>query len=134
MNEQPDSFELRSRAAFDDSVARLDAATRSRLTQARHAALTVGPRRFASSLWRSVAPASGLVAATLVALLLWNRHGAPVVPDFLAPQTTGIEDLELLADSDALDIADADSPDFYEWAAAADEPGADEDAGEVRGT
>jgi hypothetical protein len=129
------AFERRSRAAFDDSVARLDGATRSRLTQARHAALTVGPRRdLTGSLWRRIAPAGGLAAAVLVALLLWNRHGTPVVPDFLAPQASGYDDLELIADADALDLADVDGLEFYEWAAVANEPGADDEAGEVRGT
>jgi hypothetical protein len=129
------AFERHSRAAFDASVARLDGATRSRLTQARHAALAVGPRRdLAQSLWRRIAPAGGLAAAVLVALVLWNRHGAPVVPDFTAPQAYGYDDLELIADADALDLADVDGLEFYEWAAATNDSGADDDAGEVRGT
>ncbi|MEO7773162.1 MAG: hypothetical protein ABIT36_01565 [Steroidobacteraceae bacterium] len=133
MTAQPDPFEHGAKAAFDDSIARLDAATRSRLTQARHAALAVGPRRELAPWWRNAAPAGGLAAAVLVALVLWNRSGAPVLPDLSTAQTSRFDDLELIADADALDLADVDNFEFYEWAATQDE-GADEGNGEVRGT
>jgi hypothetical protein len=115
-------FEQRVRALLDDSAARLDGRTRSRLTQARYAALeqlAAHPRR---SLWRSWAPAGAVAMAVLATLLYVGQRGAD------APLTNpaggaAIDDLELLADADALELTselDAELDyDFYEWAAAA---------------
>jgi hypothetical protein len=134
-DDTPSPFERRSRAAFDASVAQLDGATRSHLTQARNAVLAAAPRHeLAHSLWRRVAPAGSLATAVLVAFVVWNRQGAPVVPELLAPQPSGYDDLELIADAEAIDLADVDGLEFYEWAAVANEAGAEDDTGEVRGT
>ena len=58
-------FERRTKRVFDDSVAGLDAATRSRLTQARHRALE--ERQSARGGWRwSLVPAGTLAATALV--------------------------------------------------------------------
>jgi hypothetical protein len=89
-------LERRSRALLEDSAANLDGRVRSRLTQARHAA----------------------VAAALLGALIYVRNGPGVLPAS-APAANGAEDLELLADADALQLAeDAGDYEFYEWAAA----------------
>src|ERR1700690_3076999 len=102
MNERSnDSFEERSRTLFQDSVEGLDFALRSRLTQARNAALeAAAPRR---SSWYSriavLAPA-GVTAAAVLAAFLWlgsplGQQAATVVDG-----QSNYEALEIVASSD----------------------------------
>ena len=79
------AFERRTKRLFDDSVAALDAATRSRLTQARHRALEERPvvRGRRASWW--LLPAGSIAAAALVWLTLWQ---APP-PSETVPAQTG---------------------------------------------
>jgi anti-sigma-K factor RskA len=107
-------FEQRTRQFLNDSAEQLPASVRSRLTQARYAALASRPfwRRSSAFRW---APAG---AAAVVALLLWvvPRGESPLVSPFASATP---EDLALLADTDALQLGgeqDVDA-DFYEWAA-----------------
>ena len=115
-------FEERTRATLDESTARLDGRVRSRLTQARHAALqelAARPRAFWYA-WlhsRALAPAGAMTAAVLVAVMLWSGH-TPGGGAAVAETGTAIEDLELLADSDALELSSDGDYDFYQWAAA----------------
>jgi anti-sigma-K factor RskA len=108
-------FEQRTRAVLEDSVSRLDGRTRSRLTQARYAALEQG-RRSQRLWWRAFAPAGAVAAAAVLAIALWVGR-----PGLDAPLSASqpFDDLELLADNDAFDLAeDSVDLDFYEWAAA----------------
>jgi ferric-dicitrate binding protein FerR (iron transport regulator) len=110
-------FEQRARALLEDSVLRIDGRVRSRLNQARHAALEAASRP--PSFWRrfSLMPAaSAVAAAVLIAFVLWpHSHQGDTIIE------TGhgtVEDLDLLADGDALDLVsdEADGGAFYEWA------------------
>ena len=130
-------FEDRTRSTLDDSVAGLDGRVRSGLTQARHAALDqLAAQRNGPTGWRSVlqlrllAPAGAMAAAALVAVVLWGGRVPVSGNALLADGASPIEDLELLADKDALAVSADGDYDFYEWAAAQDEAG----AGESRGT
>ena len=64
--------------------------------------------------------ASAVAAAALVAFVLWphsyQRQADPLVADGGGHAT--VEDLDLLADGDALDLVsdETDSGAFYEWA------------------
>jgi hypothetical protein len=126
-NEETTEFERHTRALLEESVSRVDGRIRSRLNQARHAALEEASRR--PSFWQrfSMMPAAGAVAATvLVAFVLWpHAHQS----DSMLPENGhAAEDLELLADSDALDLVSEESEEgaFYEWAvdqADSNEPG-----------
>jgi anti-sigma-K factor RskA len=117
-------FERNARTVLEESVLRLDARTRSRLNQARHAALQAAeaPRR---GWWRSFAlmPAAGAAAALLVAVTLWHREPAGELP-VLAAQSASAEDMDLLTDSEGLDLMEGGDGSFYEWAAAQAENGA----------
>jgi hypothetical protein len=111
-------FEQQARALLEDSVLRVDGRIRSRLNQARHAAVEAASRR--PSYWRrlSLMPAaSAIAAAVLVALVLWRpwHHGESLVTKGAGAT---VEDLDLLADSDALDLVsdETDGGAFYEWA------------------
>jgi hypothetical protein len=114
-------FEQHARAVLEDSVLRVDGRVRSRLSQARYAAVEAASRR--RLFWRrfSLMPAAGAVAATvLIAFVLWpHSHQLDSIVE-VAHGTGTVEDLDLLADSDALDLVSSEEPDaggaFYEWA------------------
>jgi hypothetical protein len=113
-------LERRSRALLEQSAANLDGHVRSRLTRARHAALAAQRPDRARRAWLSWAPA-GALAAGVLGVLVYVRHGHGLLPGSAPPASGGgAEDLELLADADALQLAeDAGDYDFYEWAAGA---------------
>ena len=118
-------FERNARAVLEESVLRIDARTRSRLNQARHAALeaAAAPRR---GFWHSftLMPAAGAAAAVLlVAVTLWHRQPAGELP-VLAAQPAAAEDMDLLTDAEGLDLMEGGDGSFYEWAAAQAENGA----------
>ena len=132
MNEQSRiPLEDRSRELFQDSVDGLDMRLRSRLTQARHAALEAAsassrrPWLFRMSLW---APAAGLTGAAVLGMALW--FGPPVGHHVVTAnenQASNIEDLDIVASSDdgsgdPMDMLQ-DDIDFYDWANKAANPG-----------
>ena len=123
-----DAFEERSRALFLESVEGLDFALRSRLTQARSAALEAAARR---PSWFSriglLAPA-GVTAAAVLGAFLWlgspmGQHAGTVPND----GQSNLEDLELVASTDegsgdAMDMLQ-DDIEFYDWAEKVANPG-----------
>jgi len=117
-NEALTAFERNARSVLEAGVARIDARTRSRLTQARHAALAAADRS-RRPLWRSLTlmPAAGaMAAALLVAVVLWHREPTGQAPD--EPRMAAVEDMDLLSDSEGLDLMEGWDGSFYEWAAA----------------
>ena len=112
MSEQT-PFEKRAKEVLDESAGRLDGRTRSRLTQARHAALArlEQPQRFG---WRAYVPAGAAAGAAVLAVVMYT--GKPNTDPALGPSP--VEDIELLADADAPDfVDDGEDLEFYEWAA-----------------
>jgi RNA polymerase sigma-70 factor (ECF subfamily) len=109
-------LERRSRALLQQSADALPGAVRSRLTQARYAALAARPVG-AHSFARRWVPAGAAVAAALALLVVYVPRGHEVVETPLA--NAGLEDIELLSDNDAmpLDVDQDVDDDFYEWAA-----------------
>jgi hypothetical protein len=109
-------FEQRARALLLQSAEELPGAVRSRLTQARHAALAARPARVPSFARRWV-PAGAAVAAALALLIVYVPHGGSSMENPVA--NAGLEDIELLTDNDAVPLnGDQDvDDDFYEWAA-----------------
>jgi hypothetical protein len=118
--EMSSEFEQQALALLEDSVTRIEGRIRSRLNQARHAAIAEASRsRGGLSLLRRftlMPAASAVAAAALVAFVFWPH--SPHTYQAAAPASA--EDLDLLADSDALDLVsdETDSGAFYEWAAA----------------
>ena len=116
-----ESFEERSRALFHDSVEGLDFALRSRLTQARHAAVEAASARrrpwfFRLGVWT---PTAGVTAAAVLGVFLWvgsplGQHAVTV-----ADGQPNLEELDIVASSeesgDAMDMLQ-DDIDFYDWA------------------
>ena len=114
-------FEQRVRAAFDESVASMDAATLSRLRRARHQALDATAKAAKPAVgWRTFAPVGALAAGVLAAALLLRmptddtgRAGATASR---APQSAAQEPLELLAAGEDFELATAEEDlDFYAW-------------------
>jgi hypothetical protein len=117
-----DAFEERTRTLFQESVEGLDFATRSRLTQARTAALAAATAKRQPWFLRARAwtPAAGVTAAAVLGAFLWlgsplGEH-AVTVPD----GQSNLEDLDIVASTDegsgdTMDMLQ-DDIEFYDWA------------------
>jgi uncharacterized protein YfaA (DUF2138 family) len=104
-------FEKRTQEVLEESTARLDGRTRSRLTQARHAALARLDRPRARS-WRTWVPAGAAAAAAGLVVVMYAGRPGPV-----AAPPVAVEDSEILADVEAPDVTvDSDELEFNEWA------------------
>lgn len=104
-------LEVRTRALFEQSVENLDGKTRSRLNQARHAALEElreAHRRPWRQAWIPVG--SGLAVGILAVWVTFgDRTGQP------NESAVAVDDLELFADSSNLDLLR--EVEFYAWMA-----------------
>lgn len=110
--DQPDRSPLedRSKALFDASVAGLNANIRSRLTQARHAAVAEVARQRTPWTSRRWMPVTGAVTAALIGVIFLLPDKTPQQPfrDALAA-----DDMTLLLDGDNLDLIE--DMEFYAW-------------------
>lgn len=128
MNGQTE-FELRVRQLLQDSADSLHGRTRSKLTQARHAALDQGAGSAVAGglFWRRWAPAGAVAMALLVTVFYVGlREPGGQLGATVASNVT-MDDLEMLADAEAYSLsadgeADLDA-EFYEWAASHGEGG-----------
>ncbi len=117
MTGEDDSFAARCRAVLASHAESVDGQTRSRLNQARQAALAeAAARRVARpfrvpGLWL---PGGVLASAAALALAVWIAR--PVAP-LVAPlaESTPLEDAEMLSSSEGPDLY-ADDAEFYDWA------------------
>jgi hypothetical protein len=111
-------LEQRTRALLIGSADNLPGAVRSRLTQARHAALAARHARMRHRMQRWL-PAGAAAAAALALLVVFVPHGhhAPVngaVP--LISNSAGVDEIELLSSGLPLNTDQDVDYDFYEWA------------------
>jgi hypothetical protein len=108
--ESGQTFEQRTKRLFDESVSTLDAATRSRLTRARHRALEeLAPTKARGWRW-SLVPAGGVAVAAVMAWLLVGQPPSTEV----ALQSPPVADLDILlgdADPEMLN----EELEFYGW-------------------
>jgi hypothetical protein len=114
-------FVERVRGVLLDSADALDGRTRSRLTQARHAALEQlksGAVRPALPQGRWLAPVASLAAVAMVALV-WVEATRTVDP---LPQSAGVntpaaspplDDIAIMADAESLELLE--EIEFYAW-------------------
>lgn len=115
MSDEKDSagFERHAKRVFDDSVAALDSATRSRLTQARFRALeapAAAKRALGFREW--LIPAGTLAAAALVAWFLVVPTAPPPAAEDV--QAAALGDLEILLGEEDLEMLDEEL-EFYGW-------------------
>jgi len=121
--ELSEPFEVRARALFHDSVESVDFATRSRLTQARHAAVEAAAaarRKPWFSRLGFLTPAAGVTAAAILGVFLWVGSPLGQHPATVTDGQPNLEDLEIVASSDegsgdAMDMLQ-DDIEFYDWA------------------
>ncbi len=125
-------FEQQVRMTLEESVTRLDGATRSRLTQARYRALEQldASGAQAGGWWRLtgrrsvLAPVGAMAAVVALTTVLWvGRPGAGLPGEAGTVAAGAPEDMELLADGDALAAMSEEDPEFYEWALSQDSAG-----------
>jgi hypothetical protein len=124
-NKREDSeLEDQARTLLTESVTRIDGRIRSRLNQARQAAVAeAGKRRkWFSGNFFLLPTAGAAAAAALVALVLWQHHPQGTLPVSTEGQMTA-EDLDLIADGDGLDLMQDADGSFYEWAAGQSDAG-----------
>ena len=113
MTERMQDFERGSREAFEESVASLDGATRSRLARARELALVEARRGYRPQLSTWV-PVGAAAAAAVMAIALWSDGAnGPAVTE---PAVPAFDQFEIVAAGDDLDMMDEDAA-FYAWAA-----------------
>lgn len=115
MKERDDdmAFEARAKAHFDDSVDALDGRTLSRLNRSRQAALAeLAPRRRATR-WARWLPATGVVAAALVTVMVLRGPDAGDRDDTAVTAS----DFELLLDErmDEQSLEMLEELEFYSW-------------------
>ena len=105
-----EEFEKKARELFEESVERLDARTRSKLTQARNRALDEVKKGAVRRRW-IWAPAGGFALAAVVAVgIVLSLGRTPAQP---AP--TALDDLEIVADQENLDLLQDQDVEFYAW-------------------
>ncbi len=115
-------LERRTRAVLQHSLTRVDARTRSRLNQARRAAIEASART-RPVVWRSrklmLMPVTGAVAAAVLAtvLVFFGPGSRPVAPKGENAQPS-LEVLDLLTDDESMSLMENYDRGFYEWAAA----------------
>jgi hypothetical protein len=129
---QTKGFEERASALLDESLTRVNARVRSRLNQARHAALEeVAAHAGRRAWWRAPVfmPATGAVAAAALVLLIVTSHHRGGALPVLEGSGQPVDDIEMLADSDGLDLMENWDGGFYEWAASESEGGIDGTSG-----
>ena len=117
MSGNHDELEALGRRAGEllrDSATALDGHTRSRLAQARAAALQ-GRRRPRWLSLRHLAPAGAVASVLLVTLLLVGRDAGDTGVN--GATTTALYDLELLTDGVAFELSQEADLEFIEWAA-----------------
>lgn len=112
-NDKQDSeLEARSKAAFDASVSDLDANVRSRLTQARFAAVAELEQKGSSPLRQRLkqlwVPAAGLVATSLIVALV-------IMPGTKTRSDVALADVDipLLLEPDNVEMLE--DMEFYSW-------------------
>ena len=102
-----------AKSLFDESVDRLDAATLSRLNQGRQKALQKARVAGAGGQWARWAPAGGLAAAAIVAVVVWQGAGV----EHSTPAVGSAADFEIMLSEDSLEMLE--DLEFYSWIDAA---------------
>jgi hypothetical protein len=110
-NEARDDIEAGTKSLFDESVADLDGATRSRLTRARQRALAEVARPGWAGLGFPVPAAAAVAAIAVVAVTLVLRDAAEPIP--VVAEVAEFSDFDLLLEEDEFDLFE--DLEFYAW-------------------
>ncbi len=118
-------LEVRSRLVLEAGLSGIDARTRSRLNQARQAAVAAAGNpsllaRLHGALTRQVLmPATGAAAvAALVAVFMLNSGSHHLTAAVTDNPASALDVLDLVTDDDAMHLMEDNDGSFFEWAAA----------------
>jgi uncharacterized glyoxalase superfamily metalloenzyme YdcJ len=106
---QDQAFASKAKEVFDESVHGLDAEAQSRLNRARHEALAHAGSGVSHSQWLRWAPATGVAAAAVVAVVVLT--GRPPIDELTPPAT--VSDFEILLDQESFEMLE--ELEFYSW-------------------
>ena len=116
-------LEVRSRQVLEAGLSRIDARTRSRLNQARQAAVAEAAKGSALS-WlhrafsrQALMPAGAVAAAALAAVFVFGS-GHHLMQSGTDSPSSALDVLDLVTDDDAMNLMEDNDSSFYEWAAA----------------
>jgi hypothetical protein len=108
-DQQQEKFEQRAQSLLTESAEHLDARTRSRLTQARHAALeAVKPAQ--KGVWKWLVPVSGATATAVIGAVLLFNPGRYVEQ---GSAVAAADELEIVTGEDSLEFYR--DVEFYAW-------------------
>lgn len=110
-------LERKARALFEESVERLDARTRSKLTQARNRALDEVSKGAVQRRW-IWAPVGGVTLAAIVAVAVVVQSGG--VRSGADAGALVLEDIDIVAGSENLEMLE--DVEFYMWLDASQDP------------
>jgi hypothetical protein len=122
-------LEVRSRLVLEEGLSRIDARTRSRLNQARQAAVAAAARpswlaRFLGPLSRQALMPAGVTAVAVLVAVFMLSGGRQLTTSVADNPTGALDVLDLVTDDDAMKLMEDNDSSFYEWAAAqSDGPG-----------
>ena len=117
-------FERNARALLAESVQRVDARTRSRLNQARQAAVAAAanPSWLARLLGpftrQALMPATGAAAVAVLVAAFVLSGGHSLTASVADNPASAFDVLDLVTDDDAMNLMEDNDSSFYEWAAA----------------
>jgi len=107
-----EAFERRAQELLEESTERLDGRVRSRLTQARSAAIEAARKSRRGVAWRTWIPAGALAGAAALAVFLWNGAPQPAATPTLAVHSS-LDDLDIMVTNESFELLE--ELEFYEW-------------------
>ena len=121
-------LEVRTRLVLEEGLTRIDGRTRSRLNQARQAAVAEAAKPWLTWWHRAfmrqaLMPAGAVAAAALVAVFMLNS-GQKLTASVTDNPANTLDVLDLVTDDDAMNLMEDNDSSFYEWAAAQSDSGA----------
>ncbi|HTB66551.1 MAG TPA: hypothetical protein VK727_09995 [Steroidobacteraceae bacterium] len=123
-------LEVRSRVVLEEGLSRIDAHTRSRLNQARQAAVAAAARSswlgrfFAAWSRQMLMPATGAAAVAALVAVFMLSGGHQLTASVTDNPANAFDVLDLVTDDDAMKLMEDNDSSFYEWAAAQGDSGA----------
>jgi hypothetical protein len=116
-------LEIRSRLVLEEGLSRIDARTRSRLNQARQAAVAAAARpsyvaRWLGPLGRQALMPAGVTAVAVLVAVFMLSGGHQLTTAVADNPASALDVLDLVTDDDAMNLMEDNDSSFYEWAAA----------------
>lgn len=117
-------LETRSRRVLEEGLTRIDARTRSRLNQARQAAVaavatpSLLARFFGPVTRQALMPATGAAAVAALVAVFMLSGGHSLTKTVADNPANALDVLDLVTDDDAMNLLEDNDSSFYEWAAA----------------